>query len=117
MDLDRHGEPLTPKGWLATRKPINGAYVCQECGSTRVQHLDWVDANRDGRLIGGNDGGDSSDLWCAWCDDHGHDGHQWFEWVDLARIRPNARERRKALKAAQNYGANAAKHKLPHEKP
>lgn len=42
-------------------------FVCDRCGGTEVQILDWIDPNT-GEVVGGNDVPASGDTWCERCD-------------------------------------------------
>jgi hypothetical protein len=56
---------------LAATDPTAGTrlWVCDECGSSYVQELDWIDPNAE-KIIGGNEGAGSSHRWCERCEDH-----------------------------------------------
>lgn len=46
-------------------------YVCQKCGSDKVQVKEWVEVN-SGQNMGAVDGSgnEPEDNWCPECDDH-----------------------------------------------
>jgi hypothetical protein len=52
-----------------TKLPAPRLWVCDECGSSYVQELDWIDPNAE-KIIGGNEGAGSSHRWCERCEDH-----------------------------------------------
>jgi hypothetical protein len=120
--IDRYGKPRKPE------YPITGAQTCDECGSTRVQHLDWIDSNRDDRVIGDSCPDDNGSMWCERCGEDG-DGNNYQSWLDLKDIRPNARKLRQAQRlrevveqqesderqAARKAAAKPG-HKLPHQR-
>jgi len=43
-------------------------FICEECGSDKVQQLQWVDMNTNEIMDSGP--GDKIDYWCEGCDEH-----------------------------------------------
>lgn len=42
--------------------------ICEECGSDKIQTLEWVEVNTN-KVIGGGIG-DENDRWCPICEKH-----------------------------------------------
>ena len=64
--------------------------TCSQCGTTRVQIMDWIDPNRDDKLLGGNDTPSCSECYCARCEENVR-----LDW-DTEDVRANARDLRQA---------------------